>query len=249
MWNDRKLRNVFAFLQEHQQWSIEFQRNEWQSMLGGASSRQERLSALLYRIANTQSKPKLDDLVKFWEMLHKSYTSESKPSIASFCALLNVNTGRPFTDLYTGLLAQKGWGQKTAALFVKNVISIHKSDVRSLHFFHDARKLVQRIDDNERIYLPVDAVIERIFYQDGAKPHNPFRRINDVLQEMTKRDPLQMLIWDDLWFWGFMTQKASDGGRSMEWNAPKFWAMRSHSKDDVLEIEKLANQFIKLVQV
>jgi hypothetical protein len=150
--------------------------------------------------------------------------------------------------LYNGLRAQNGWGQKTAALFVKNVINIHKSGERRLGFFHDARKLVRQITDNERIYLPVDAVIERIFYPGNAKPHNPFRRINDVLHEMTKDDPSQMLIWDDLWFWGFMTQKGAGGGRSMEWNAPKFWAMRSHSKDDVNEIEKLANQFVKLVQ-
>jgi len=248
MLTERQLRNVFAFLYEHQQWSTEFQSNECQSTLGGARSPQERLSALLYSMANTQSKPKLDELVKFWERLHTNYSAESKPSIATFCAFLGVDTGQPLTDLYNGLRAQNGWGKKTAALFVKNVINIHKSTRRRLDFFHDARKLVRRIGDNERIYLPVDAVIERIFYQDKVKAYDSFRRINDVLHDMTKHDPSQMLIWDDLWFWGFMTQKGADGGRSMEWNAPKFWAMRSHSKDDVNEIEKLANGFIKVVQ-
>jgi hypothetical protein len=57
-----------------------------------------------------------------------------------------------------------------------------------------------------------------------------------------------MLVWDDLWFWGFLTQKTTGKSRSMAWNEAKFWAVRSHSKDDIQIISALAAEFIGLVQ-
>lgn len=248
MRTERQLRNVFAFLEEHHRWSMNFERQEWTGILGGARSARERLRALLYCIANTQSKPKLDQLALFWKKLHNDYGSEAKQSISSFQAFLGIDTGQPLTDLYNGLRMQCGWGQKTAALFVKNVVNIHRSDASRLHFFHDAKNQVRRIDAGERLYLPVDAVIKHIFYQERPVPYDAFDRINGTLHDLTRDDPARMLIWDDLWFWGFLTQKTTGKSRSMAWNEAKFWAMRSHSKDDIQVISALAEEFIGLVQ-
>lgn len=140
-----------------------------------------------------------------------------------------------------------GWGQKTAALFVKNVVNIHKSDASQLHFFHDAKHRFRQIDTAERLYLPVDAVIKHIFYQ-GPEPYNAFDKINETLHDFTRDDPARMLIRDDLWFWGFLTQKTTGKSRSMAWNEAKFWAMRSHSKGEIQVISGLAEKFIEVVK-
>jgi hypothetical protein len=243
-----QLQNVFSFLKEHHQSSENFERQEWQGSLGGARSRVERLYALLYCIANTQSKPKLDQLALFWKKLHNDYICEENPSISSFQKFLGIDTGKPLTDLYNGLRMQCGWGQKTAALFVKNVVNIHRSDLSRLHFFHDAKAQVRDIDTHERLYLPVDAVIKHIFYQGQSVPYNAFDSINGTLHDLTREDPANMLIWDDLWFWGFLTQKTTGKNRTIVWNEAKFWAMRSHSKDNIHTISKLASEFSRLVQ-
>lgn len=125
---------------------------------------------MLYCIANTQSDPKLDHLALFLKKLHNDYGHEASPSIASFQAFLGIDTDKPLTDLYNGLRMQCGWGQKTAALFVKNVVNIHRSDVSRLHFFHDAKNRVRHIEADERLYLPVDAVIKHIFYEGRRHP-------------------------------------------------------------------------------
>ncbi|MFZ6758152.1 hypothetical protein ACO0K9_13160 [Undibacterium sp. Ji50W] len=244
----KKLQKIFAFLEEHHHWSINFQMEEWMNMLGGCSNAGDRLNALLYGIANTQSQPNLDYLAEFWQKLHDHYRHSNDTRLSAFCRFLGKDTGKPLTDLYTGLVAHKGWGHKTAALFVKNVINIHRSDTRRLHIFRDGRRLARNIGKDERIYLPVDAVIAFIFGLQGESVDVRFRRINEHIQEFAKGQPEQMLVWDDLWFWGFITQRGKGADRSMEWNAPKFWAMRSHSKSDVLELQTLAAKFIKIVQ-
>jgi hypothetical protein len=221
---------------------------EWEGMLGGGRTAADRLKALLYGIVNTQSQPNLDYLAEFWQKLHHHHYHSNNTTLSEFCRFLGRDTGRPLTDLYTGLAAQNGWGKKTAALFVKNVINLHRSNARRLYIFRDGRQIARNIGKDERIYLPVDAVIAFIFGLHAENIDVRFRRINKHLQNFVDGQPEQMLVWDDLWFWGFITQKGEGGNRTMEWNAPKFWAMRSHSKPDVSELQTLAIKFIKLVQ-
>lgn len=244
---EKRLPAVYSFLAKHHGLSLAFQRKEWQNTLGGASTPHERLCALLHAIVNTQSQPSLDSLAEYWKRLHWEYPSEQPPTMRSFCAFLGV--GEPsLTKLFNGLEAQVGWGSKTAALFVKNVINIHRSDARHLHFFSDAGTFANDIAPGEKIYLPVDAVIEHIFYPDRPLTGGRFKPINKLLHRFSDGDPEQMLIWDDLWFWGFITQAGDRKSRTMMWNEPKYWAMRSHSKDDVSTIRELATHFVTLVQ-
>lgn len=245
---EKRLPAIFEFLAKHHQLSLAFQRKEWQVMLGGAGTPYERLCALLHSIVNTQSQPNLDNLAAYWEKLHKEYPSNQRPTLQSFCTFLGVGGKPPLTNLFEGLKEQDGWGDKTAALFVKNVINIHRSNAKHLYIFSDAKKFVRDISAEEQIYLPVDAVIEHIFFPNEPLTGRRFKPINKILHKFTGGDPEQMLVWDDLWFWGFITQQGDRKNRKIEWNASKFWALRSHVKDDVATMKKLADCFVKLVQ-
>jgi hypothetical protein len=56
-----------------------------------------------------------------------------------------------------------------------------------------------------------------------------------------------MMLWDDLWFWGFITQRTYGKQRRTEWNPAKFWSQFSHDKQRETDVKKLANQFIRLL--
>ena len=245
---EKRLPAIFEFLAKHHQRSLAFQRKEWQDMLGGAGTPYERLCALLHSIVNTQSQPNLDNLAAYWKRLHSQYPGSQQPTLQSFCTFLGVGGKPSLTNLFEGLAAQDGWGNKTAALFVKNVINIHRSNAKHLYIFSDAKKFVHDISSDEQIYLPVDAVIEHIFFPDKPLTGGRFKSINKILHEFTGGNPEQMLVWDDLWFWGFITQQGDRKTREMKWNASKFWVLRSHVKDDAATMENLANCFVKLVQ-
>ena len=145
----------------------------------------ERLLLQLYAIANSQSQPKLDPLAKFWKSFHHQY-EEEVPSIQGLVDFLTRNgvkdplssTTTTIEKLYIGLKAQDGWGEKTAALFVKALVSIHLSDDKSLHFL-DAPS-IQYVRDlkEEKIYLPVDAVIKHIFKSMNILAGDSFIEIN-----------------------------------------------------------------------
>ena len=59
-----------------------------------------------------------------------------------------------------------------------------------------------------------------------------------------------MLIWDDLWFWGFITQrsapKSHGGGRTVGWNEGKYWSIphAPRQPDDIAEIMRLSREFL-----
>ena len=64
-----------------------------------------------------------------------------------------------------------------------------------------------------------------------------------------------MLIWDDLWYWGFFTQRSikttngevnSGYARQFGWNKDKFWAQFSSQKKDEQKIKVLAERFLDL---
>ncbi|VWC97569.1 hypothetical protein BLA39750_02323 [Burkholderia lata] len=57
-------------------------------------------------------------------------------------------------------------------------------------------------------------------------------------------------MWDDLWFWGFMTQQGVKGGlRRLGWNESKYWAIAHATKEakPSKDIEKYALRFLTLV--
>jgi len=50
-------------------------------------------------------------------------------------------------------------------------------------------------------------------------------------------------IWDDLWFWGFITQKDSGKNRTFEWNENKYWMIKVSEKNEKI-IKKLKKKLI-----
>ena len=69
-------------------------------------------------------------------------------------------------------------------------------------------------------------------------------------------------VWDDLWFWGYITQKIDviqrankkkdikrETRRKIEWNKNKYWALRDSDKNSkkAEEIERKAEVFKRIV--
>jgi hypothetical protein len=159
---------------------------------------------------------------------------------------LVIVSAEPWDRLFRVLLNVAGWGPKTAALFVKCVVNVHRSDVTELHFLRDAT-IAQTLAAKDRIYLPVDAVIKRIFKEIAmAGVGNTFDSINGVLQK-ANYSAEDMLVWDDLWFWGFFSQNSSSVERSLGWNAARFWGQISTPKADVREIRRQCETFLRLL--
>lgn len=59
--------------------------------------------------------------------------------------------------------------------------------------------------------------------------------------------PEEMLIFDDLWFWGYFTQDSRQKVRVMGWNSDKFWCQRSAPTASEARLKALAERFLTLV--
>ena len=143
------------------------------------------------------------------------------------------------------LTKQPSWGDKTAALFVKAIYHTHIGYAKELHFWDDAP---ERLAEADQLYLPVDAVILYLFQEMGNPCKKTFSGINNYLK--TNMPNSNFEVWDDLWFWGFITQKGNDDKRTMESNEAKYWNMLDAPKDKetIAITQQLANQFIDLLK-
>jgi len=178
---------------------------------------------------------------------------KEKDNINSFYSFLKyINNGKvdrnmPFKSLYEGLKSQKGWGEKTSALFVKNIYNYHynfqlNKERKELKIWDD----VPEINEDDKLYLPVDSVIKVIF--NTLSPINwTFNDINKSFQSFSNED---IILFDDLWFWGFITQKIEDKHRKLEWNDDKYWMIKDSCKDDrtINEIKNKAKSFLELIR-
>lgn len=246
--NTRKLQEIEKFLFAHRDWNADFQAQEYLNILGNCSSSYDRLISMLYAVANTQSQPNLDALHKFWEHIYAAKEQDLPLTMAGLSNIFgkSLSPQNPFKSIYQALKQQNGWGQKTAALFVKNLINIHASNRRSLYFIADAPAMSSAIQDTDRIYLPVDEVIFHIFRSHIGHEKVSFSSINKCLYEHIQH-PSEMLLWDDLWFWGFITQRTKAKTRHTLWNPAKFWSQGSHAKHRKDEVAVLAKDFIRLL--
>ncbi len=93
--------------------------------------------------------------------------------------------------------------------------------------------------EGDQMRLPVDSVITTVFEsitQSGRLQDAPsvtFAGINRYLRDHLGYRDRDLLVWDDLWFWGFITQRTADGRRTHEWNEAKYWAVPHALKDGV----------------
>lgn len=118
----------------------------------------------------------------------------------------------------------------------------HYSD--KLKIWADVPKTISK---NDNFYLPVDAVIIAIFKKLDSSTNWDFDKINKTLKEKYNRHEIE--AWDDLWFWGFITQNGSGDNRAFEWNENKYWALEESDKNPktIKEIKEKAVEFLKIL--
>lgn len=139
---------------------------------------------------------------------------------------------------------QYGWGNKTAALFTKTIYHLHNNDYpESLRIWDD---VPNNLDNGDRLYLPVDAVILSIFNKIDDLKWN-FNSINSLLED--NNNPYKIEVWDDLWFWGFITQEGRGIDRKFGWNLNKYYMLKESDKNMkvIKEIELKAKQFLEIL--
>ncbi len=245
----QKVERLFEFLCENHHFNRVIQEDFLRQTLYSCETIEERARLLLYKIVNTQSQPKLDPIQDFFQRIANDKKSLS--NFKEFSQFLSVNS-QTKSGLFKALEGQAGWGPKTSALLIRNLAMIERrQDLRS-RFWLDLDVI-----ESKEVYLPVDAVIKSIFQRFTERdldlrksaPCN-FDGINVFLKEKLNYTNSDILIWDDLWFWGFITQssKSDKQNRTYGWNSAKYWSIFSAPKDNVSisEIRSLAREFLKL---
>lgn len=242
---ENKLDNIFKFLKANRKYNKEVQTTYCNSVLLPYEKIEDKVIALLHNIVNTQSQPKIDKLLVFFK-----HITENKSSLKTFEGFLKVlgkqsHTPSNYQTVFKLLKQQMGWGEKTASLFTKSIYHLHNGKYPiELKLWKDAPTTIQA---NDKLYLPVDAVILFIFKKAKLTTKQSFSSINNFLSENYQGDKME--IWDDLWFWGFITQKGGRSKRIQKWNEAKYWALLHTNKNAkaITEINTKAVDFIKLI--
>lgn len=238
------LYNIYKFLIENRDYNKALQTRYYSSIINSQKVHSEKIISLLYGIANTQSQPKIDYLANFFKKIYQNL--DLLDTFSGFLSIINSkeNYLTNYQGLYNGMLEQKGWGGKTSALFVKTIYHLHNGKYpKDLILWNDAPSILEAKD---KFYLPVDAVIISIFREIKFKNWD-FNSINNIISENYKGDNIE--VWDDLWFWGFITQIGSGKNRKMEWNLNKYWALRESDKNSkmIKEIKNKAEVFLNIL--
>ncbi|WP_174714924.1 hypothetical protein [Marinomonas hwangdonensis] len=237
-----QLEYIFEFLKGNRDFNLRLQEQFFLPVLSVNRSINTKVINLLYHVANTQSQPKIDPLSEFYRSVYEDI--DKTQTFESFVELLTGKKSTSFNDLYQGLRAQKGWGKKTAALFTKVVYQAHSKLSEDCHFWADTPN---KIIGNDEIWLPVDAVIIHIFERLGMERPS-FDKVNKLIKQHYSGNDLE--VWDDLWFWGFITQKGTGSNRQMEWNENKYWSLTHSDKNPLIinEIKENSLEFIGLFE-
>jgi hypothetical protein len=243
---DKKLSILFEFLKENRTYNKYTQEAYYKSVLKPYQSVHEKVISLLYGIINTQSQPKLDFVGDF---MRKAYDNVNL--LGSYIDFLRFLGSNDFDNRYCRIfeLLNKcpGWGGKTAALFEKTIYHLHNGLYdNDLRIWEDAPV---RLVKNDRIYLPVDTVIINVFKLLGCTTLS-FNGINKLILNAGYENE-QLEIWDDLWFWGYITQKGSGQNRQIIFNESKYWAYPYFNKQNSImnEIKEKAGYFIKIIRM
>ncbi len=237
-----RIEELFKFISSNRKYNKALQERYYRSIILPYKDEKEKIISLLYHIANTQSQPKIDKLAEFYKSI---ITEEnSLKSFKEFVLKINPNGKSNFESVYKGMLNQKGWGPKTSALISKSIFHLHNGQYpEDLKIWNDVPKL---IDENDSFYLPVDAVIIAIFKKLDNSIKWDFDKINKTLEKKYKGQQIE--IWDDLWFWGFITQNGSGDNRAFEWNENKYWVLKESDKDK-MKIEEIKNKCQEFLEI
>lgn len=240
------LTQLFDFLKSNRIYNKEVQQSFYKSVILPYDSPNDKIISLLHHVANTQSQPNIDKLYVFYKQIQDNY--ESLSTFKGFVEFLNPNQAITpnYADVFNGLFNSSGWGNKTAALLVKSIYHLHNGDYPpELRIWNDAPSTINL----ERFYLPVDAVIQFIFEEAKVKCRYDFNGINNHLFKLGIYPGDLMEIWDDLWFWGFITQKIVNEVRTTGWNERKYWALlhTNKSKTVIDDIREKVDIFMSII--
>lgn len=237
-----KLNEIFIFLDANRTYNFELQNRYYLATISAYSEPNNKLISLLYNTANTQSQPKIDKLASFYKKIIEDKNCLN--SMEAFIDKVYPNSSKSFDSLYRGMNDQKGWGKKTAALFTKNIFHLHNGQYSDkLKIWDD---VPNKISEHDNFYLPVDAVIIAIFNRLNNKSNWNFDTINKTLRNIYNGQQIE--IWDDLWFWGFITQNGSGKNRIFKWNENKYWILNETDKD-IKQIEEIKNKTIEFLKI
>jgi hypothetical protein len=238
-----KLKNIFTFLNSNRQFNHSLQDRIYKSAICPYNDTKERITSLLYHIAKTQSQPKIDSLASFYIKIFED--TNCMTSMQKFIDKIYPNQPLNFISLYNGMNKQNGWGKKTSALFTKIIFQLHNGHYAEyLKIWGDVPKTIAY---NDNLYLPVDAVIISIFKRLDKSKNWDFDRINKILKVNYNGEEIE--VWDDLWFWGFITQHGSGNNRKFEWNENKYWNLKESDKNPemITTIKSKAQEFLHLI--
>ena len=237
-----RIEKLFKFISNNREYNKALQERYYRSIILPYKDEKEKIISLLYHIANTQSQPKIDKLSEFYKSI---ITEEnSLKSFKEFVLKINPNGKSNFESVYKGMLNQKGWGPKTSALISKSIFHLHNGHYsEDLKIWNDVPKL---IDENDSFYLPVDTVIIAIFTKLDNSIKWDFDKINKTLEKKYKGQQIE--VWDDLWFWGFITQNGSGENRVFEWNENKYWVLKESDKEKI-KIEEIKNKCHEFLEI
>jgi hypothetical protein len=229
---------------ENRIYNKELQTRYYAGIVKPQNSKSEKIVSLLYHTANTQSQPKIDNLAEFYKKIYEN--KDLLNSFSGFMSVINSNGYEPnYSGLYNGMKNQNGWGEKTSALFTKSIFHLHNNEYpNELRIWNDAPN---DLENNDIFYLPVDAVIIAIFKEIQPKNWN-FKNVNQIIKENYSGKDIE--VWDDLWFWGFISQIGTGDGRKMGWNLNKYWTLRESDKSQkkIAEIKLKAEQFLNILR-
>lgn len=212
-----------------------------------------RISSLLHAILQTQSMPSLDDSSKTWKILfeHRATFDAVQNPTDLLNALTKLSsadhvpssTGGTFDRMWHVLADSKGFGEKTAALFIKSIIDVHTLEVNTgLRFLDNVS-----IAPDDFVRVPVDSVIKYIFKY-ITRSNLDFKTINDLVFHLIGRANDEAVIWDDLWFWGFITQHGGGDNRTLAINEAKFWTIYGSPKEKWADVRTQAEKFIEILR-
>ncbi|MEA3495678.1 MAG: hypothetical protein U9R42_06545 [Bacteroidota bacterium] len=239
------LEKLFDFLRKNRNYNKRLQERYYKSIILPYDSIPDKIISLLYHIANTQSQPRIDYLANFYKNIYKHrYQLES---FDRFLGILLPTTSKNFNGLFQSLRCQPGWGNKTSALFAKSIFHLHNNAYpKQLRIWND---VPNKINENDQFYLPVDTVITSIFKRLDSKTNWNFINTNKLLKHYYHGNDIE--IWDDLWFWGFITQNGSGVNRVFAWNENKYWTLKESDKNSeaIIKIKTKAEEFLDLLNV
>lgn len=239
---EKKIKELYEFLEKNRKYNKQVQEGFIKSCIAiDGLTKEQKVLNLLYGVVNTQSQPKIDKIGPFFK---KMYQKDS--DLTSYKGFLKTlkNESVSSDSLFELMKSQNGWGSKTAALFVKYIYLIHTED--SLRDF----KIWDDFSLNEyELKLPVDAVITHIFKDNFLNQvcKSDFDGINNFFNKKhTEND--DFIIWDELWFWGFITQQTIDNSRkSCEFNVNKFLCL-PYIEKDIEKIKPFAVEFYGIIK-